>query len=69
MTAPDRVAQRRCQLADLVRGTAVAPKQDETNRVSGAEKAAFVRAQLFAGAAQDDRARRLSRRSRRLIGQ
>jgi len=53
----------------LVTRAAVAPEQNKTERVGGAEEAAFVCAQLFAGTTQNDRARCVSRRGRRFTGQ
>jgi len=67
--AADGLAQRADQIADLRGVAAVAAEEDEADRISGAKKAAFFRAQLFPGAAQNDRARRLSRCPARLTGQ
>ena len=55
----DALAQRGDQLADLIGRAAVAPKQDEADRIGSGEEIAFEGAQALAGAAQNDRTRRL----------
>ena len=67
--AADGLAQRRNQTADLRRVAAVAAEKDEADRISSVKEAAFFGAQLFPGAAQNDRARRFPRRTAHLTGQ
>ena len=54
---PDTTAQFLDQRAQLIAGLAIAPKQDEAERVRRREKPALLRGQTLAGAAQDNRAR------------
>ena len=69
IAAADCAAQCRHQLADLVRRAAVAPEQDEPDRIGSREEAAFAGAQLFPGAAENDRARCPGASGRRFSGQ
>ena len=69
VAAPNRAAQRRYQLADLVGRAAVTAEQNKTDRIGSAEEAAFVVAQLFSGTPQNDRAWRLPARCPDFIGQ
>ena len=55
--ASDRIAQIGDEVAHLVRGVAIALKQDEAQRVGVAEKIALDRRQRRAGAAEDGCAR------------
>jgi hypothetical protein len=56
--AADGLAQCRDQIADLRGLAAVAAEENEASRIGGVKKAPFCGAQLFPGAAQNDRARR-----------
>src|SRR5436309_12189513 len=67
--AADRLAQCRDQVADLRRLATIAAEEDEAKRISGAKKAVFFWAQLFPGAAQNDRARRFPWCTAHLTGQ
>ena len=69
VSASDRIAQRQNQVPNLVRGAAIAPEKNETDRIGIAEKTLFFRAHRFAGATQDDGTWRLPCRRARLIGQ
>ena len=69
VAASDRLAERYNQVANLVGEAAIAPKQDETDRIGIAKKTPFVRSQRFAGTTQNYSTRRLRCRRVRLIGQ
>ena len=67
--AADRLTQRSDEISDPRGIAAVAAEKDEANRISGTKEAAFFGAQLFPGAAQNDRTRRFPRRTAYLTGQ
>jgi len=51
IVSPDAITQRGNQLAELVGRSAIAPEQNEANRIGGAEEVAFERVQALTGAA------------------
>ena len=59
VVAADAAAQRADQIAHLIGRAAVAAEQNEADRIGGGEEIAFRGAKALAGAAQDDRARRV----------
>ena len=58
--AADAIAQRTNQLANLVGRAAIAPEENEADRIGGSKEIAFEGTEALAQTAQDDRARRLS---------
>jgi hypothetical protein len=56
---PDALAQRGDKLADLVGRATIAAEQDEADRIGGGEEIALEGVQALAGAAENDRARRI----------
>ncbi len=59
VVAADAAAQRGDQIAHLIGRAAVAAEQDEADRVGGGEEIAFRGGKALAGAAQDNRERRV----------
>ena len=67
--AANFLTQRRNQFANLLGRAAVAPKEDKAERIGRTKEAALLRAQLLAGAAENDRAGRSFLQTAHLSGQ